>query len=77
MKGKSWFLSCYNHQLDQILQDGHKTSVDKNAERLYEENNVQDTTASIIFPQEASDGLWSCQQLNGKKRKENVFMYVF
>lgn len=56
------------------MQDGHKTSGDANTEEIHEENNVQDTTACIPFPEEASNGLWLCQQLNGKKRKGQ---YVF
>lgn len=52
------------------MQDGHKSSVDA---KNHEENNVQAATGSIPLPEEASNGLWSCQQLKGKKKKGRYF----
>lgn len=52
------------------MQDGRKTSEVANTEEIHEENNVKDTTAAILFPEDANIGLWSCQNLNGKKRTE-------
>lgn len=52
------------------MQDGHNTPEVANTEEIPEENNVKETTAAILFPEEANIGLWSCQNLNGKKRED-------
>lgn len=53
-----------------MMQDGNKTSQVANAEEIHEDNNAKDSTATIIFPEDANIALWSRQNLNGKK-KEN------
>lgn len=54
-----------NH-FDKPEQNGHKTSVEANTEEICEEDQVQDTPACSPSPEEASNELWSHQQLDGK-----------
>lgn len=54
---------------EQISHSGQKTSAEASAEEVFEDIGVQDITVSDPFPKTASNGLWSCQQLNGKKMK--------
>lgn len=41
----------------------------ENAEEICEESEGQDTTTCSPLPEEGSNRLWSCQQLDGKKKK--------
>ncbi|XP_070770118.1 protein SIX6OS1 [Enoplosus armatus] len=60
-------ISSLNLNQTKILQNGHKTSVEANDEDIHQENKVQDSTACSPSPEEASNELWSCQQLDGNR----------
>ncbi|XP_044074040.1 protein SIX6OS1 isoform X3 [Siniperca chuatsi] len=61
-------ISSLNLNQTKILQNGHKTSVEGNDEESREENKVQDATACSPSPEEASNELWSCQQLDAHQQ---------
>ncbi|XP_073329559.1 uncharacterized protein [Pagrus major] len=60
-------ISSLNLNQTKISQNGHKTSVEANAEEIHEENKDQDTMACSPLPEKASSGRWSCQQLDDQR----------